>query len=64
VAVAKTCSGTGERSDPRADMDRETAHRIANETWDRICKLYGWPQTFSSSERPVLSSLRSAISGS
>jgi hypothetical protein len=32
-------------------MDRETAHRIANETWDRICKPFGWPQTFVSSDR-------------
>jgi len=22
------------------------------ETWDPICKLYGWPQTFASSTRP------------
>ena len=22
------------------------------ETWDRICKLFGWPQTFASSTRP------------
>ena len=21
------------------------------ETWDRICKLYGWPQTFSASSQ-------------
>ena len=21
-------------------------------TWDRICKLYGWPQTFASAARP------------
>jgi hypothetical protein len=23
------------------------------ETWDRICKLYGWPQTFLGSDRHV-----------
>ena len=22
------------------------------ETWDRICKLFGWPQTFASSTTP------------
>jgi len=21
-------------------------HSLTGETWDRICKLYGWPQTF------------------
>ena len=22
------------------------------ETWDRMCKLFGWPQTFASSTQP------------
>jgi hypothetical protein len=33
-------------------------------TWDRICKPYGWAADVLSSERPVPSSLRSAILGS
>ena len=33
----------------REYQDFEAGERFLSfETWDRICKLYGWPQTFSS----------------
>jgi hypothetical protein len=31
------------------------------ETWDRICKLYGWPQTVASSNRDSVRYLRQRI---
>lgn len=35
----------------REYRELETGKRVPSfETWDRICKLYGWPQTFV--ERP------------
>jgi predicted transcriptional regulator len=34
---------------PREYRELEAGARSPSfETWDRICKLYGWPQTFSS----------------
>ena len=33
---------------PTDYRELETGEGYPNfETWDRICKLYGWPQTFS-----------------
>jgi hypothetical protein len=32
---------------PREYRELEAGERTPDfETWDRICKLYGWPQTF------------------
>jgi hypothetical protein len=30
----------------RPEADRDATHDF--DTWDRICRLYGWPQTFAS----------------
>jgi DNA-binding XRE family transcriptional regulator len=36
----------------RTYREIEAGERWSNwETWDRICKLYGWPQTFASARR-------------
>ena len=37
----------------QAYREIEAGARSPNwETWDRICKLYGWPQTFACSTQP------------
>ena len=37
---------------PREYQELEAGTRSPTfETWDRICRLHGWPQTFASSNR-------------
>jgi hypothetical protein len=31
----------------------EGARAPSFETWDRICRVFGWPQTFTRSEAPL-----------
>jgi hypothetical protein len=34
-----------------------------SETWDRICELYGWPQTFVRAHRPGGEAVAVSVSG-
>jgi DNA-binding XRE family transcriptional regulator len=46
-SVARAARGLG--VNVRTYGEIEAGERSPNfETWDRICKLYGWPQTFAS----------------
>jgi hypothetical protein len=34
------------------ESSRQVSDSPDFETWDRICKLYGWPQTFAEASEP------------